>query len=82
MDEMRTLMGASTPTTAENVRERIDAWHRGDGAGADLHRFLGWTWKQYATWVKSGEFPVTSTSAATTSATTTSVSPASAASAA
>lgn len=44
-------------TTAENVHERVHAWQYGAGRGLELHQYLGWTWKQYACWVKTGQVP-------------------------
>lgn len=44
-------------TTPENVDDRIDAWHGGDGEGQELHEYLGWTLGEYAAWVERNEFP-------------------------
>jgi hypothetical protein len=54
----------TSPTTADNIGERIDAWRDGAGGGAELHVFLGWTWQQYFHYVKSREFPQDASSAA------------------
>jgi len=64
VDETRSPAFPASPTTADNIHERIDAWRDGAGRGAELHAFLGWTWKQYVTWVKSGSFPVEAAPAA------------------
>lgn len=55
-----TLVSADQPatTTLENIDDRIDAWHDGDGdEDQPLHEYLGWTREQYAAWVERGEFP-------------------------
>lgn len=43
--------------TAEDIHDRIDAWHRGDTTVVDLHTYLGMTWEQYRHWVEKGELP-------------------------
>lgn len=30
----------------------IDAWHDG-GGGQALHEYLGWTWEEYARWLRN-----------------------------
>ena len=57
MDETRSPAVPASPTSADNIHARIDAWRDGAGAGMELHQFLGWSWKQYVGWVKSGSFP-------------------------
>ena len=57
MDETRSPAIPASPTTAENLHARIDAWRDGDAAGTELHTYLGWSWKQYVGWVKTGLIP-------------------------
>lgn len=41
----------------------IEAWHRGDGAGLELHEYLGMTWEQYKAWAgpKAAAVPAAAT---------------------
>lgn len=36
----------------EELDERIDAWHNGDGDDLELHEYLGVSWQDYAAWVE------------------------------
>lgn len=36
-----------------NIHDLIDKWHEGEGAGKELHEYLGLTWAQYATWAET-----------------------------
>lgn len=48
------------PTTAENIDDRIDAWHDSPKAETrELHEYLGWTWEEYKAWVGHNVFPAT-----------------------
>jgi len=39
----------------DNIDDLINAWHNGAGGNQELWQYLGWTWKQYKTWVETGK---------------------------
>jgi len=43
--------------TQEEVEARTEQWHQGDGAGMELHEYLGWSQDQYAKFVETGKLP-------------------------
>ena len=51
------LAKPSTPTTPDNIDDRVGAWHAGGGEDVALHVYLGWTWEQYKDWGERGKFP-------------------------
>jgi hypothetical protein len=59
----------NSPPTSEEIDDRISAWHACEGNGIKLHQALGWTWDEFALWVRDDsiipsrplpEFPLTS----------------------
>ena len=41
------------PEKDPDIDDWIDRWHHGDGKeGETLHEFLGFTWEEYAEWVR------------------------------
>jgi len=36
----------------EDVEDWVEAWHRGDPLGWELHERLGLTWEEYGRWVQ------------------------------
>jgi hypothetical protein len=50
----------SKALTEEEVDKRVDVWHDMDDEEFEaegrpsLHEFLGWTFQEYARWVRSG----------------------------
>ena len=53
-----TTPSPSTPTTPDNIEDRVEAWHTGTDR-RPLHAYLGWTEAQYAAWLERREFPAT-----------------------
>ena len=49
-------MTLNQKTTEEKINDRIDEWHKGTGR-LELHEFLGWTEKEYETFVLTKGFP-------------------------
>lgn len=43
--------------TDEELYDLIDEWADLDGAGMELHEYLGWTAPEYKHWVKTRERP-------------------------
>ena len=37
----------------DEIDDFIDKWHAGDGGSDSLHKYLGFTWRQYCQWVES-----------------------------
>lgn len=37
--------------TEEEIADKIDEWHNGNGVNQELHEYLGWTEDQYAVWI-------------------------------
>lgn len=44
-------------TTHEEANRRVATWHKANGGSIHLNEYLGWTWKQYTFWVRTGEIP-------------------------
>lgn len=38
-----------------DIHDRIAQWHDGDGAGQELHEYLGLTWDEYKNWIQTGK---------------------------
>jgi len=43
--------------TEDEIEDRIEAWHEGEGPDGDLPEFLGWTEQEYNRYVETGEIP-------------------------
>lgn len=44
--------------TDDEIDDRIDRWHAGEGDGRPLHEFLGWSRERYAAWLTAPGRPV------------------------
>jgi hypothetical protein len=38
--------------TEDSIDDWINTWHKNGGEGKTLHKFLGMSWDEYATWVE------------------------------
>jgi hypothetical protein len=56
-DSLRKFGAYDTPLSKENIDDRIDDWHDGEGVCENLHAHLGLSMEQYAYWVEKGELP-------------------------
>jgi hypothetical protein len=48
--QKRNVMHYTTPTTDDNIDQRVEEWHAIIPSTVPLHEWLGLTWEQYARW--------------------------------